>query len=170
MSEAKWGSKVDLNPGGALAQDLSTAITVALACGKRVAVSRIRLVTTVAQTTALANITVFRRKADGTGSVTLGTFVLPLTGSVVNQVQFVNLIEPSTTGAAGADSTASLPTLVYTTTNKGPVYLEADDVIGITSDAGGATGTYNVYFEGWDEGFNEKNTTKVATELAFVAA
>lgn len=165
MAEALWGAKVDLNPGGALAQDLSTVITVALAAGKRVAVSRIRFVTTVAQTTALATITIFKRKADGTGSTTIGTFSLPLTGSVVNQVQFVNLLKPLTTGTAGADSTASLPTTVYTTVGKGPVYLEADEVIGITSDGGGATGTYNVYFEGWDDQFNEKNTTKVATEL-----
>lgn len=168
MAEAMWGAKVDLNPGGALAQDLSTVITVALAAGKRVAVSRIRFVTTVAQTVALATLTVFKRKADGTGSTTLGTAVLPLTGSVVNQVQYINLIKPSLTGAAGADSTTALPTTVYTTTGKGPVYLEADEVIGITSDGGGSTGTYNVYFEGWDDQFNEKNATKAATEILLV--
>lgn len=165
--DSSWVRKGDLNPGG-VALVVSGANTVALNAGKRVAVSRIRYITTLALTVSNAVLSIRKRKVDDTSSTTLGAVTLPFTGSALNDVAFTDILKPSTTGAAGADSTATLPTLVYTTVGFGPVYLEADEELAVVVTSTATAGAVLVYFEGWDDQFNEKNTTKVPVERVLV--
>jgi hypothetical protein len=162
-----WDGKEDLNPGGT-ALTTSGANTAKLDAGKRVSVSRIRFVTTTALTVSDTIVSIRKRKVDGTSSTTLGAVTLPFTGSALNDVQFVNFLKPSTTGAAGADSTTALPTTVFTTSGKGPVYLEADEEIAVVVTSTSTAGAVLVYFEGVNDGFNQANTVKVPVERTLV--
>lgn len=166
-NDSTWGRKADLNPGGT-SLTTSGANTVSFAPGKRVAISRVRFVTTTALTVTDVIVSIRTRKVDDTTSTTLGASTLPFTGSALNQVQFVNLIEPSVTGVAGADSTVALPTTVFTTVGKGPVYIEADQEIAVVVTQTSTAGAVLVYFEGWDEGFNERGTAPAPVERALV--
>ena len=109
------------------------------------------------------------RNVDDTSSVTLGTFTVPA-AIALNAVRYVDLIKPSTTGAAGADSTTSLPTTVYTTTGKGPIRVVPGQELEVTSDGVGTAGIFNVYVEYGPEGFNEKTSLFTPTELTFTAS
>lgn len=168
-NDSSWGRKQVLNPAG-VSLDASGANTAVITFGQRVAVSRLVLVTTVAQTVADATITVAVRDVDDGNSTTKGTFTLPFTGSATDDLKYVDLIKPSTSGAAGADSVTAVPTTVYTTSGKGPIYIEANQELALTSDGGGNAGTYMIYAEGWPEGNNVKDDSPAMSERTFTAA
>jgi hypothetical protein len=128
---------------------------------ERVLVKRIRLVTTVAYTGSTSTVTVARRNADNTSSTTIGTF--PLAAIAVNTTQYVELIEPLTTGTTGADGS----TVYSTATKAGHVLVAPGQELTITSSAAGTTGTFKVDVEYETEGLNTK---LYGTKLAFTAS
>lgn len=158
-----WTDKRVLN-GAGTSGDLSTVITIAHNMASTWWLCRIRLVTTVAHTTVNAVITVTLRDQDDANSTTLGTFTLPFTGSATDDVKFVDFIKPATTGTVSTIDGST----VFTAVGKGPVKVLPNQEIALTSDGGGATGTYNVFFEGVDEGLN--NLYPLGSELTFTAA
>lgn len=142
--------------------DASGANAVVFAPGRPAIVRKIVTVTTIAQTTADAVITMAVRDVDDGNSTTQGTFTLPFTGSAADDVKFVKPGQPSATGATAVDGS----TVYEGFTPGGGIRVEVGQELSLTSNGGGDAGTYQVYVEYIDEGFNEAD----GTELTFTAA
>lgn len=154
-----WTKDVQYNAG---TLDASGANAIVFAPGRPVDVKRIVVVTTVAQTTADAVISVAVRDVDNGNSTAIGTFTLPFTGSAADDVKYVELGKPLTTGTTASDGS-----LVYKGhTPGGPVRVDVGQEMSLTSNGGGDAGTYQVYFEYLDQGFD----AVTETELVFTHA
>lgn len=143
--------------------DASGANTIVFAPGRPAVVRKVVLITTVAHTTANATITVALRDVDNGNSVTKGTFVLPFTGSVTDDVAFVEIGKPNTTGSAGVDGS----TIYKGYEPGGGIRVEPGQELAFTSDGGGDAGTYQVYVEYIDEGFDYTDADR---EISFTNA
>jgi hypothetical protein len=145
--------------------DAAEASTVAFAPGRPVDVHRVILVTTEAQVAADAIVTVSVRDVDDGNSTTIGTFTIPLAGSALDNVQYVNLVYPATTGTTASDGS-----LVFTGYDPGGfVQVNPGQEIAFVSNAGGSSGIYTLYVEYKDQGFSGERVAH-AVELTFTAA
>lgn len=162
MSDSFWGAKRTLNPAGA-SLDASGANSIDFGLDSVWWLSTIRLITTVAQTVADATITVALRDKDDGNSTTLGTFVLPYSGSATDDIKYVQMIKPLTSATTSSIDGST----TYSAEGKGPVKVLANQEIVLTSDGGGNAGTYIIYFEGVEEGLNKR---VYGTELTLTAA
>jgi hypothetical protein len=145
--------------------DASGANSVVFAPGRPVDVDRVIVVTTVAQTTADATITLGVRDVDNGNSVTKGSFVLPFTGSATDDVKYVNLVKPKTTATTASDGS-----ITFTGYSPGGfIEVNPGQELFLTSDGGGDAGTYQVYVEYKDQGFSGSRIAD-AVELTFTAA
>lgn len=142
--------------------DLSTVVTAVYAPGRPQDISRIILVTQIAQTVADANITVGVRNVDDTSSVTKGSFVLPLSGSALNKVLSIPLVKPKATATVNVDQ--SIGYKGYSP--GGFIRVNPGQELFMTSDGGGSTGTYAIYVEYKDQGFSGADVA-AAQELVF---
>jgi hypothetical protein len=146
--------------------DASGANAVQFNPGERAKVKRVILVTTVAQTTADATITVVVRDRDNGNSTTIGTFTLPFTGSATDDVQYAEFGNPSATADTGVDGSS-----VYSSVSPGGlIEVDPGQEMVFTSDGGGDAGTYHVYVEYIPEGFNPEVLGITANERTFTAA
>lgn len=164
MSVSQYWTKALFANAGTL--DASGANTVAFAPGEAIDVKRLILVTTVAHTTANATITVAVRDVDNGNSTTIGTFVLPFSGSAADDVQYVELGKPATTGTVASDGST-----VYSSVDPGGlIEVLPGQEIALTSDGGGDAGSYAVYVEYMPKGFNPEVLGLDDEELTFTHA
>lgn len=155
-----YATKEAIKQVGTAALDASGANTVTAIFGRKARLKRLILVTTVAQTVANATITVAVRDHDDSPSTTIGSFVLPFSGSAIGDKKYVDLVTTDTDG-----STSSIDgSLVYEAGD--PVEVEPTEELALTSDGGGDAGSYLVFVEYWDQPF----TVADGTEVAFVPA
>lgn len=159
--DAFWGKKRILNPAGS-SLDASGTNSIDFGLVATWFLARIKMVTTIAHTVADATITVALRDKDDGNSTTLGTFTLPFSGSATDDIKYVDLIKPLTTATTSSIDGST----TYTTENKGPVKVLANQEIVLTSDGGGNAGTYLIYFEGVEEGLNSAVTGSARTFTA----
>lgn len=143
--------------------DASGANTIVYAPGRPVVIRRAILITTVAQTVADAVITVAVRDVDNGNSTSQGTFTIPFTDSAADDVAYVDIGKPATAGTVAVDGS----TVYEGFTPGGGVRVEPGQEISFTSDGGGDAGTYQVYLEMTDEGFEVGDADR---EITFVAA
>ncbi len=146
--------------------DASGANAVQFNPGMTVKVKRLIFITTIAQTTADAVITVVKRNRDDTPTETLGTVTLPFTGSATDDVQYVELGYPDTDGEVGSDGST-----VYSSVSPGGmIEMVPGEELVLTSNGGGDAGTYQVYVEYIPEGFNPEVLGITDNELTFTHA
>lgn len=137
--------------------DASGANTaIVMAPGRRAYVRRLILVTSIAQTSALATLTVGVRNVDDTTSTTYGTFTVPLTGSALNDVAICDLATGPTTYTTAVDSSSTLA-------GGAMIRVKPGQEMFVTSDGGGNAGTYIIYAEYYDDAFVTADFTRRQT-------
>lgn len=136
--------------------DASGANAVQYNPGCPMDVKALVFVTTVAQTVADATLTVVVRDRDNGNSTTIGTLVLPFTGSALDQVRRFKLQLPKTTA-----TTSSIDGSTTYASTPGVVEVNPGQEMVITSDGGGDAGTYQVYVEAVKQGFSGDRVSHV---------
>lgn len=154
-------NEVRFSPAASLT--ISGANTAVFQPGEAIDVKRVILITTTAQATAVANVTIGVRDADGGNSSTHSIFTFPAV-TVADDVHYYDLsARPDEDGDAvsGAPGIGGQKTFDATPTML--TVLPGQEVF-ITSDGGGDNGVVDVYFEYISRGFNPENLTN-ATEM-----
>lgn len=127
--------------------------------GKPANIKRIVLVMVAAQTTAPAVATVSVANRDGTGSVTVGTFSVPI--AAINAVLKADVagVKSALIVNSGETSQSSLTTTGkvdgYNNNLPGEVKLNVGQQLSVVIAAGGAAGTADIYVEFQEEGNNQ---------------
>lgn len=136
--------------------------------GKPANVKRIVLVMTAAQTTAGATATVSISNRDGTSSVTVGTFVIPV--AAINAVLKADIGGVKTapivnTGEVSQNQTIPLGVVNgYQTNLPGQALVNVGQQLSVVIAAGGAAGTADIHVEYQEQGNNQ--TRFAPTDMA----
>lgn len=141
--------------------------TLEWAVGQVVDVKRLILVTTTAYTVADTTVTVSVRDVDNGNSTTIGTFVIPFTGSAADDVKFVNVGEPETTGSVSAIDGS----LVFSNEPGGLLRINPGQELAIVDGGTQTAGASAVYVEYIPGGFQEYADSDYSpAELTFTHA
>lgn len=127
--------------------------------GKPSNVKRIVLVMTAAQTTAGATATVSIQNRDGTGSVVVGTFVVPV--SAINTVLKADIAAAKAAAVVNTGEVSQNPIIPlgvvngYQSNLPGEAKVNVGQQLIVVIAAGGATGTADIHVEYQEEGNNQ---------------
>lgn len=162
-----WAGRERFQALGTLTVSGSTPIVAQFPT--QIDLKRLILRTTTAQTVANDTVTVAVRDLDNGNSETIGTFVVPFSGSVLDKVVYVDLAKPSTSVLAGQvnDQYNHAAQVYQSGTGIHRVRILFNQELVITPGAGATAGAYSVEAQYQDLGFFN---VKEATELTFVSA
>jgi hypothetical protein len=156
---------------GTLTHTGTTAITKSF--GRKVKIKRLILVTTTAVTVADDTVTVGKRKVDNTAvsPASVGTFVVPFTGSALNDVKYVELAEPSTSVASGTvgDQIGRTASVIYKSVPGDYLSIDPDEELYVTPGGTSSAGVNQVWAEYIMESFDPE-ADYVDGKLAFTPA
>ena len=156
-----WGATKTV-PIGSI--DAAESNTTVFTFGQPVDIKRLIFVTTEAQTVATAKITVGVRDLDGSPTESHSAYTLPFSGSLIGDVQVMELAEPDTAAVVavdGLDTHAATPTTLLVASNR---------ELFILTDAGGNAGIYDIYAVvqelGFHVGAGDTGTSETLTRVA----
>ena len=130
--------------------------------GQAVKVKRVIMHTSTAVTVADATVSVKVRDLDGTPTATKGSFVVPFTGSAIDDTLFADIAANQTGPTTAADGST-----VYAG-GAGEIAVGQGEEFVLVSDGGSTAGAVTVYVEYVPEGFN--GVDGVGTKLAYTTA